>query len=261
MRARYWSCSDFADWVRGTPKPSSETSEGWDVWEKKAKEDHPFRFWLAEKFLDKIQSFVFFPRDLYVGSMNYFNNRFIYKTHALTSNLTRGHWHDLDKRIFNCLFDELINFVEVHLAKRYLMLDKEKQKNFPKWKSSRFRSSECGTAYLAEETALRYDSTWVEEDDPNFGKPTPQAVAAQEILDLYHWWKHVRPARPDVYDCTGWTALCEQVWSGKLPRNDERYKEESRRISVEIDRIENQYEEEDIEMIIRLMRIRRHLWA
>ena len=51
------------------------------------------------------------------------------------------------------------------------------------------------------------DEEWVSKDDPDWGKPTNQAVAAQEIKKLYLWWTQVRPTRPDAYAESGWTAL------------------------------------------------------
>ncbi len=53
QRIRYWSCSGFADWLRGSAKPRSETAGGWRDWETGAKARNPLRFWLAEEFLDK----------------------------------------------------------------------------------------------------------------------------------------------------------------------------------------------------------------
>ena len=56
MRNHYWTCSKFADWLRGTPKPGAETSDGWRVWHKKAKSAHPFRYWLADDVLGYLQT-------------------------------------------------------------------------------------------------------------------------------------------------------------------------------------------------------------
>jgi len=42
-------------------------------------------------------------------------------------------------------------------------------------------------------------SDWVDKKDPHFGKPTSQALAAQETLALYTWWKEERPKRLDPF--------------------------------------------------------------
>ena len=50
MRNHYWTCSKFADWIRGTTKGGAKTSEGWDEWETRAKSAYPVRWWLAEEY-------------------------------------------------------------------------------------------------------------------------------------------------------------------------------------------------------------------
>ena len=58
QRSRYWSCTKFADWLRGTPKPYAETMEGWDAWRQQAETAHPWRYWLADEGLDHIQNAI-----------------------------------------------------------------------------------------------------------------------------------------------------------------------------------------------------------
>ena len=116
MRSNYWSCSKFADWLRGTDKISAGTGKQWDDWGEAAKEAHPIRYWIAEEGLDKIQDFVNWPLDKIYGVKYWINNRFVTRTHALTSNLKKGDWWELDTRIMHCLFDELVNHVEIELA-------------------------------------------------------------------------------------------------------------------------------------------------
>ena len=63
MRSNYWSCGRFADWLRGTAKPHSETGTGWKAWKNLARVSHPVRYWIAEEGLDKLQDFVYWPVD------------------------------------------------------------------------------------------------------------------------------------------------------------------------------------------------------
>ena len=66
MRSNYWSCSKFADWIRGTKKLGAGTAEQWDEWTAAAQMKHNFRYWLAEEGLDYLQTFVhFIPDKLY----------------------------------------------------------------------------------------------------------------------------------------------------------------------------------------------------
>ena len=52
----YWSCTKFADWLRGTAKLGAGTSEQWDEWRTTAQMKHNFRYWVAEEALDAIQN-------------------------------------------------------------------------------------------------------------------------------------------------------------------------------------------------------------
>jgi hypothetical protein len=252
----YWSNTELADRLRGTPKPEAASSKGWDEWRTQAKGAHPFRYWLAEDALDAVQDVITFPVKLFKDIGNYIDNRWVTKTHALSSNLKKGEYRDLDTRILHCLFDELANHVEVELARKQLWFDGDKTKKSRKW-----RSPELGTKYLAEETALIYDENWVAADDARFGQPTPQAIAAQEILDLYHWWSHTRPARLDPYVATGWDKICDEAWSGETKRDDPQYQERSRKVLEQAIKLEEEEIKEDTEMLIRLIKVRGSLWS
>ena len=118
MPNHYWTCSKFADWVRGTPKGEAKTSEGWDNWHKLAGQSK-IRYWLAEEGLDYLQKVVFYVPDTLYSIKYYINNRWVTKTHALTAHprdIKPGRWCDVGNRFLPCLFNELVDFVEVELA-------------------------------------------------------------------------------------------------------------------------------------------------
>ncbi len=209
----YWSCSKFADWVRGTPKPRAETSEGWRSWNKKSKSVYPVRYWVAEEGLDKVQNFVNLIPDTLYKIKYYINNRWVSKTHALTSNLERGKWHEFDTRLLHCMFDELVNFVEIEQAWSHIAWDSDARKKHkpPFYASGWFRwrvwrSRDAAMEYLNWAASLTIESP----DHENHGKPTPQALNAIETLELYKWWKEVRPNRVDPHVASGWSAICER---------------------------------------------------
>ena len=115
----YWTCTKFADWLRGTTKLKAGTAEQWDEWEKRAKRDFPVRWWLAEEGLDMVQKFFMYPVDILYAIKYYINNRYITRTHQLTAHardIKPGHWCDVGYRFLPCLFNELQDFVEVELA-------------------------------------------------------------------------------------------------------------------------------------------------
>jgi len=81
----YWSCTPFADWLRGTKKLSAGTSEEWDEWTTMAQMKHNFRYWLAEEALGHIQDFVTWPARKLNDIRYYINNRWISRSHSLTA--------------------------------------------------------------------------------------------------------------------------------------------------------------------------------
>jgi len=282
MRNNYWTCSKFADWLRGTMKPKAETGEGWHKWNKQAKKSHPFRYWLAEEGLDIIQKTIFYPVDKLYALKYYINNRFVTRTHSLTAHardISPGSWCDVGNRFLPCLFNELVDFVEIELAWWHVAWDEDARKKFvaPWWAWGWFRwrtwrKPECGLANLEWQRKLVHDEQWVEKDSPEYGKPTQQAIKAQEILDLYNWWVIERPKRVDPHEASGWSAYCDERRNdcdedgepyGFMGR-EEKTPEEKERVSkmlVECHKIEQAYETEDEEMMIRLIKVRHGLWT
>jgi hypothetical protein len=275
FRSRYWSCSKFADWLRGTKKLYAGTGKEWDEWDEKAKAAHSFRYWLAEEGLDKIQTVIMWPIDQLYNIKYWINNRFVTKTHALTSNLKKGQWHELDTRIMHCLFDELVNHVEIELAASNFRWDEEARNKYKtpfwaigwfRWRS--YRNVEAAMDYLEWASNLRWSEDEVGEDDPAVGKLTYQAEGAREIRELYLWWKNVYPNRPDPMDVSGWSEFCDRRREDReggvlswLEDKTPEEAEESRQILDRCRELEEQYDNEDTEMLIRLIKVRQRLWT
>ena len=274
---RYWSCSPFADWVRGTKKLSAGTSEEWDEWTTTAQMKHNFRYWLAEEALGHIQDFVTWPTRKLYDIKYYINNRWVTGTHRLTAHardIKPGDWCDVGNRFLPCLFNELVDFVEVELAWWHIAwADKEAKAkyNAPFWATGWFRwrtwrCPQAGLDNLEWQRKLIHDEDYC-KDQPYYMKPTPQAVKAQEILDLYTWWTTVYRNRPDAYDASGWTAACEaqrEENGGKLSLStpkDPALKRAQDKAHKLLQKIEAQYEKEDEEMMIRLIKVRHGLWT
>jgi len=250
----YWSCSKFADALRGTPKPEAASSAGWREWKEIAKTAHPVRFWLAEEALDKIQDFVRYPLDRLYDIKYYILNRWVTKTHALTSNLKRGGYYEVDTRIMHCLFDELVNFVEIEKAwLRVVWHDDAGEKyKVPGYAIGPFRTRtwrcpEAGIDYL----------NW-EATDP-VTRDTPQGECARTTLELYYWWKNVYNKRQDPMDASGWSEYCARDRDILDDTHEDREKVDF--MLSEIDRIEKEYDREDEEMLIKLIKIRKSLWT
>ena len=284
MRSHYWTCSKFADWLRGTPKPKAETSEGWDIWTRAARTAHPFRYWLADDGLDFLQKVVFFIPDKLYDVKYYINNRYVTRTHSLTAHardIRPGDWCDVGNRFLPCLFNELVDFVEIELAWSNIAWNEEARDVFkaPWWSVGWFRwrtwrSAEAGLANLEWQRNLIYDEEYAGMNIPadKIKKLTPQAVKAQEILDLYTWWTVTRPKRVEPMDESGWSALCEarrikaeaegrdSLFASMNDRTPAE-KKESKKALDKLHKLEAQYEKEDEDMMIRLIKVRHGLWT
>jgi len=280
QHSNYWSCTPFADWLRGTKKLSAGTSEEWDNWTTAAQMKHNFRYWLAEEALGHIQDFVTWPvRSLY-SVKYYINNRWVSRTHSLTAHprdIKPGQWRDVGNRFLPCLFNELQDFVEVESAWSHIAWGSKEDRakyNPPFWASGwwRWRTWRCPQAGIDHldwaMTLVMDDNMGVEKDSPNFGKPTGQAERAKELKELYIWWTVTYRARPDPYDASGWTAHCEAMrvkypgsFFSSLNSKDAEDKKASDKAHKLLSKIEAAYEKEDEAMMIRLIKARDSLWT
>lgn len=273
----YWSNSRIANAIRGTKKPVVLQLDEWDQWNQKAAAAHPIRFWIAEEGLDKVQSFFRWPVDQLYAAKYWINNRFVTKTHTLTSTLNKGEWHEFETRMLHCMFDELVNFVEVEQAWNTIAWNKDSRVKYKapwyasgwfRWRT--WRSPEAGLEGLQWAANLVMDEEWFgDPNHPDINKPTHQAKTAAEVIELYQWWKVTRPARPDPHDASGWTAICEKRRErhGNMSsflsseNNTEQEKQEAKQALNLTTEIEERYHNEDEQMMIRLIKIRRGLWT
>ena len=278
MRSHYWTCSKFADWIRGTAKLSAGTSEEWDAWTTRAQMKHNFRYWLAEEGLDYLQTIVYYIPDKLNDVRYYINNRFVSRSHSLTAHardIRPGSWSDVGNRFLPCMFNELVDFVEIEQAWHYCMWsdDAKTKFNVPWYRSGwlRWRTWRCpqaGLAYLTWASGLVIDKDMgAEPGSDGYGEPTYQATAAKEIIALYTWWTETYRNRPDPYEASGWTAVCEASRAangGRLHFGTEKdpvLKKASDKAHKLLQKIEKAYEAEDEAMMIRLIKIRQSLWT
>lgn len=279
-RSRYWSCTKFADWVRGIKKPGAQTGRGWREWEAEGKKLHPIRYWIAEEGLDAVQNFIWWPADQLYNIKYYINNRWISRTHSLTAHprdIKPGQWRDVGYRFLPCMFNELVDFVEVELAWWHLAWEGKEARakynapwwRFGWWNMRLWRCRQAGLDNLKWQSELTWKEDEVGTKNPQLGQPTQQAKNAQEILALYKWWTEERPKRPDPHEASGWSAICDrrrQKNGGGWGLFDDGDETEQEKIDLHaaLDKsheIEEAYEKEDEEMMIRLIKVRRSLWT
>jgi hypothetical protein len=173
------------------------------------------------------------------------------------------------------LFNELVDFVEIESAWSHIAWgNKEDRAKYdpPFWASGwwRWRTWRCpqaGLDHLDWAMTLKFDE-WIEKDDPKYGKPTPQALRARELKELYVWWTETYRNRPDPYDASGWSAHCDAMrvkYPGKmfasLNTKDKADQAASDKAHKLLQKIEAAYEKEDEAMMIRLIKVRDALWT
>jgi hypothetical protein len=276
MRNHYWTCGKFADWLRGTPNPGALTSSDWKKWHKQRQAAHPVRYWLADDGLDYLQKFVFYIPDKLYDIKYYINNRWVSRCHQLTAHpkdIKPGQWTDVGNRFLPCLFNELVDFVEVELAWWHIAWSDKDLKNkyeAPFWATGWFRwrswrNVQAGLDNLEWQRNLR----WKEDEVSNpssIGELTPQAVNAQEMLDLYRWWTEERPQRVEPMEASGWSAYCESKRKAggsvlDILDDDDGNPIDTTPMHDKIRELEDKYDKEDEDMMIRLIKIRSALWT
>lgn len=247
-------------------KPIALQWHEWDEWEDQQRRERPFAYWLNETvptFIRNILKNITNPiNDLRYG----IRVRVFDRYHVIPTGLKPG-YADGDTRMLHGMFNLLVDFVEVEKAWKHVVFDENAQKRFrhPWWSLGRtrfkaFRDPAAGLAHLHWEATL--DNPDLDENQ----RSPHQAQAAREILELYHWWKEIRPNRPDPHDAGGWTDYCnDRERSGKHfmdMRHDSPEDQERCRAALDLTRkIEQQQEQEDGEMLIRLVKIRGSLWT
>jgi len=275
---RYYPNSLPFRWLRkklNIQKPLALPWGEWNDWEKNLQTQRPVAFWLTQTLPEWLEK----PAELTIDPLNefkyYLKNRFIDKTHYLRTGLKPGEWHDFDTRMLHGLFTELVDFVEIEKAHMQAIWSEQKNQQkyqMPWWRKShwfrwgRWRCPQAGLDYLNWEVTLKKDADWFNDPNhPDIGQPTDQSLAAREILALYHWWVYQRTQRPDVQDASGWSAICDEIRAKYQDVFAEVTDEDLQaRQDQALDRwheIEQQYEKEDTEMLIRLINIRKSLWT
>jgi hypothetical protein len=240
---------------------------------------HNFRYWLAEEGLSHLQDFVTWPVRKIYDVKYYVNNRWVTRTHSLTAHpkdIKPGQWCDVGNRFLPCLFNELVDFVEVELAWWHLAWNREDRPKYNMpwwavgwWRVRTWRCPQAGLDNLEWQRQLRWKEDEVGKDFKGLGELTPQAVKAQEILDLYTWWTVTYRNRPDPYEASGWSAACDALREANGPgvmsmfrkNSDPVLKKAETKAHKLLRKIESDYEKEEEQMMIRLIKVRHGLWT
>jgi hypothetical protein len=146
-------------------------------------------------------------------------------------------YYDADTRLFFGAFDLLVEFCEVELA--WLAMSDEDVK-VPWWQTkNQYRKTH------AEQLVMKYFK-WSEEFKEKLDGQVyrhPKLDSHKELKDLYVWFKHTRPNRPDP----------TEFWSKNRKTDSQAFQKSQI--------MENAQEDEDTENFVRLVKSRSALWT
>ena len=253
--ANDWKIFNYLRNKFGIQKPLALEWGKWDEWNEQTQKEKPIGFFLTETIPDFINDIAHYIPTPIADTRYYIRNRFIRKTHVLPTGLKVGAYHDLDERILHGLMTALVDFVEIEKAYKSRWCGTNESKT-AKWKQG--RCPELGLAYLDWEMTL--DNPDLDENN----RCDSQAAIAKEVRAIYDWWTVTRVARPDPYDLSGWSAICDEKTNGGIglfQKGSEEFEQRKSQSLTTLRTIEQQYEDEDQEMLMRLIKIRRSLWS
>ncbi len=270
------------NWLRKVLKVNKPTSapakhykegdETWDEWNSRVKRDQPFGYFMTETVPDFIDSIRSVYKDPIDNIRHYLINRFRSHIHYLPTGLKPGKYYEVDARMLHGLFQLLVDFIEVEKAGDYVAWNGNRDNKYDikcyhkmapfSW----FIDWRCPQAGLDR---LTYEMTLAEPNVDQWGNDTSspsQAASAKEQYDLYTWWTVTRPARVDPYSIIGtfYERMEEKYPDSKGSLMYEYNPEEtleSNNLYNQMTELERQYEAEDGEMMIRLIKIRNGLWT
>lgn len=244
-------------------KPTALTLGEWRRWHDETKSVRPIAYFIMETIpttAGRTYKRIMRP---FSNARAWVRYRTFDRRHMIDTGLPPG-YHDCDSRMLHGVFNLLVEFVEIELALRHVIFDPDADKKYPRrwWNKGplrfkAFRSPAAGLAYL------RWEMTLDDPKLPAYDQSPHQAEVAREIWQIYHWWKFIRPKRPDPHDASGWSEFCKNHTFDQILGDD--LSDEARSSSKEIldsaRDIEQAYEDEDEAMIARLMKIRKSLWT
>lgn len=253
-------------WLDYNP-PKSGTADEWVAHEVAYRKNAPIRFWLTETY----DNYIYYPVTFSKRNIsNWIRFRTYDKYHVVDTGLPPD-YYDTDTIMLNVCFNLLKVYVEIEKASAQIGWNDDTS-----WKQDvslvhrllcsipfikRFfpiNNRRLGMKYLEWEASLTND---------NDSSPTHQAIAAKEIISLYTWWVDTRPSRVEVEYVTRELSEEDQKKGILFTMSDE-YKEKypdqyaltSQWYKAHTEQ-ESQWRQEDEDMLVRLIKIRTHLWT
>ena len=235
--------------------PNSLDMDGWNAFESEFKRKAPVRYLI--QFIATQISYVFASLSRIAWSIRY---RTVRKYHLVNTKLNPG-YHEIDTRMLHANFELLVDYVEIECANMADINDRARLPAPPGgWlprimKVKEFRSRELGMKHLEWETTLSSPTL------PELDRSPDQAARAVQVIILYTWWKDIYPNRkaleaPDRGDGVGLEFLSRK-WQKANPEMNKKIHQ----WSIDSHTQEVEWDKEEEEMLMALMKIRKGLWT
>lgn len=190
-------------------------------------------------------------RNAITNPLAYIHNRWINPSDRVIikhPDYPQGHYHDTDTIMMYALFQLVVDFVEVEcgnfLSIRYETFWQKwdrRLRELPviRWLVPSVRNARRGLHHLRWEMGLR--------DHPS------QSAAAKEFFDIYRFWTHTRPRRVDPFEAYH-NLRDGGEWLGPISETE-------RKLLHEAVALEAQQEQEDTDMMKRIIAVRTSMWT
>lgn len=246
------SWKKFKKWMAYNPPYSLSASE-WRSFNEEFTERAPIRRF----FHDTMPKFFRPVAWAYSDVRNWIVYRTIFRYHVVKTGLKPG-YHQVDERILYSSFSMLKHYVEHDIAYQEFVWDYDRAptwiEKLPYYRHWGFNKPELGINHLRWEATLDDPSLPAQQQSPD------QAKSSREILELYEWWVNKRPSRPEGINLDYDTQGCEM---GPLDEDFDKtapdyvlYKQEMGKFYD----LQDTWDDEDDNMLQRLIKIRRSIW-
>lgn len=287
--SRHYCSSKPVEWLRTKvfkiDKPKALPWGGWEIWDEELKSSRPIAFFLTEVLPVWVEVIPNYTVKYLTDFRQYVRARNNY-SHGLTSNLEKGQYHDMSSRMMHSLFDSFVNYIEVDEAYSYISCGNDevmKKYNIPFTERHSFLNwGKCYPVPQAGIDKLKWEMNLDAGNSQGSIWDSRQSDIAVEKMTLYTWWTVIRPARGDSWVVSGfrqfWDAMDEKYGedfpsasktrrrrTGWLNRGNNILTVAERKtynkLSDAKSKLEQQWEDEDDAMLLRLVKIRRNLWT
>lgn len=244
-------------WMDYNP-PGALTTTGWRLFKEEFKQKAPIRYWITHNFRYKITLPIIWK---YKDISYWIKYRTYDKYHVLETGL-KPDYYSVEMQMLHVNFNLLKDFVEIEQGwNTYCWSDEYKavwyRKFIPYALLKKSRKAKYGVRHFEWASTLDDPTLPIHEQSPQ------QAADAREILSLYKWWVEDRPNRKEVevrsYGNQGIDDLLA-CFDDDFDRESEDYKnhiEDMEKRSVQ----STEWNKEDTDMLIRLIKVRNALWT